>query len=65
MSEDTSLKSPSELLAERIASALVDQKLLLVEDAKRIRPYLASGKMKAEDWRLLAEKALDKEENNG
>lgn len=40
---------------------LVEQGLFLPEDAQRYEAKLASGKMKAEDWRLIAEKAAAKE----
>ena len=54
-------KTPSEELAEIVSSALLGSGLILEKDAPYITPEIASGKLKAEDWRLLIEKALDKE----
>lgn len=54
-------KTPSEELAEILTNALLDKGLILKEDAPHTSLEIASGKLKAEDWRLLIEKALDKE----
>ncbi|BBA34073.1 uncharacterized protein sS8_2121 [Methylocaldum marinum] len=65
MSETSSRsKAPSELLAEQIAHELVDKALVLANDAKTMQRSLAAGKLKAEDWRLLIEKAIDKGDAN-
>lgn len=50
----------SEDLTQKILPVLVAQKLVLAEDAERYAAKLASGRMKAEDWRLLVEKRMDK-----
>ena len=50
----------SEDLAQKILPILAEQKLILAEDVERYVVKLASGKMKAEDWRLLVEKGMDK-----
>lgn len=55
------MKTPSEELAELILPLLAESKLLLPEDADKYKTKMASGTMKAEDWLLAAEKALDKE----
>jgi hypothetical protein len=51
---------PSEQLATQVLDTLIDQKLVLPEDRK-FMAAIAAGKMKVEDWRMLIEKALDKE----
>lgn len=58
-------KLPSEILSEQIVQILVEHKLLLPADAKKTQTSLAGGKLKADDWRLVIEKALDKESVNG
>ncbi|QRP64402.1 hypothetical protein I6J77_02765 [Rhodanobacter sp. FDAARGOS 1247] len=55
------MKTLSEELAGKVMPVLVEQGLFLPEDAQRYEAKLASGKMKAEDWRLIAEKAAAKE----
>jgi hypothetical protein len=55
------VKTLSEELAGKVLPVLVKQGLFLPEDAQRYEAKLASGKMKAEDWRLIAEKAAAKE----
>lgn len=50
----------SEDLARKVLPILAERKLVLAEDVERYAIKLASGKMKAEDWRLLVEKAMDK-----
>ena len=57
------MKTPSEELAEIILPLLAENKLFLPEDAQKYKAKLAVGTMKAEDWLLAAEKALDKEAN--
>lgn len=51
------MKTLSEELAGTILPVLAEQGLFLPEDAQRYEAKLASGKMKAEDWRLIVEKA--------
>lgn len=57
------MKSPSEELVEVIAPLLVDGGLLLPEDAEKYKDKIAGGTMKAEDWLLATEKALEKGAN--
>ncbi len=65
MSESTTLlKTPSELLAEKISNLLVEKGFVLSGDAKKLEKNLATGKLKSEDWRLAIEKAIDKENKN-
>lgn len=57
------MKTLSEDLAEKIMAALVEQKLFVKEDGVKHIAKVASGKMKAEDWRLAVEKGMDMENN--
>jgi len=54
------LKTPSEQLVETFLPLLVQEGLVLPEDAKQYVPKLSAGTMKAEDWLLAAQKSLDK-----
>ena len=54
-------KGPSEELAEIVTNVLLDRRLILARDAQNASHGIASGRLKQEDWRLLIEKALDKE----
>ena len=54
------MKSPSDELVEMIAPLLVDRGLLLPADVENYKSQIAAGTMKAEDWFLAAEKALEK-----
>lgn len=58
---DTPIKKPSEELAELVLNRLDAKKLVLSSDVERATNKLADGKLKAEDWRVLIEKAMDKE----
>lgn len=58
------MTTPSEQLAERALQRLVEQKLLLPDDVQRYFHAFAVGELRAEDWRLMIEKAIDKRENN-
>lgn len=57
---DPPRKTPSEELSEILAKSLVDKKLVLAKDANKLAVDLAAGEMRAEDWRVIIEKALDK-----
>lgn len=56
------MKSPSEELVEVIVPLLVERGLLLPADAAKAKARIAAGTMKAEDWLLVTEKAMDKGE---
>lgn len=58
LSPDT---SPDALVAIEIVESLLDTKLLPERMADSLRTQLSEGALKAEDWRLLAEKALELE----
>jgi hypothetical protein len=49
------MNSPSERLAERILEKLIQEKLLSKQEAKKLLPKLADGKVRPEDWRLAVE----------
>lgn len=53
------MASPSDELAKKICDRLSNEGLLTLEDVKRFSEKLATGKVKAEDWRLAVEKAID------
>ena len=57
-------KTPSEALAEIVTSRLVEGTLVLEADRVDLQKDMATGKLKAEDWRLFVEKAIDKEPSN-
>lgn len=54
------IKTPSEVLAEKILTLLAEKKLVLVEDVKRAIPNFANGKLSGADWRMLLEKGIEK-----
>lgn len=54
------MKTPSEQLVEIFLPLLVQEGLVLAEDAKQYSTKLSTGTMKAEDWLLAAQKSLDK-----
>lgn len=54
------MKSPSEELVEVIAPLLVDNGLLLLGDVEKSKAKIAAGTMKAEDWLIAVEKAVEK-----
>lgn len=56
MSESTI--TASEQLAGKIVQRLIDEKLLSANDGKKLVPKMATGKVRAEDWRLAVEKSI-------
>lgn len=61
MSDLTNNKTPDEAVADKIITRFVEAGLISNQDKKRTREQLTNGRLKTEDWRLLAEKALAKE----
>ena len=49
------MDTPSQKLATKIIERLVSEKLLDAEAGKQLLPQLATGKLRAEDWRLPIE----------
>ena len=49
------MSSPSETLAAKIIEKLIQEKLLSRQEARKILPKLADGKLRPEDWRLSIE----------
>jgi hypothetical protein len=56
------METPSEKLAAMIVPMLAEGRLFLPEDAEKYKTKIASGAMKAEDWLIAVEKAMDKED---
>jgi hypothetical protein len=54
----TSMKTPSEKLAERIIEKLVSEKLLSTHEARKLLPKLAEGKLRPDDWRAAIENSM-------
>ena len=61
-SGEAHVKTPSEELVEIIVPLLMEQGLLLPDDADKSKARFSGGLMKAEDWLLAAEKAATKGE---
>lgn len=59
MNDSPALSTPDETVADQIVKRLVAAGLLPQQYAVQTRSQLASGALRAEDWRLLAEKALE------
>ncbi len=55
------MKTPSQTLAEKIIERLIREGLLTAEAAKTMLPKLTEGKLRAEDWRLPIELAVEME----
>lgn len=55
------MKSLSQELVESLAPLLEESKLFLVDDVERYKAKLAAGTMKAEDWLVALENALERE----
>ncbi|MFM2152515.1 MAG: hypothetical protein RL199_950 [Pseudomonadota bacterium] len=54
--------SPNEELARRVVEQLVGLGLLPPDDRQRYAAAIAAGDMRASDWRLAVEKALERPE---
>ncbi len=54
-------KTPDEVVAEKIVSRFVEAGLIPKQYQAHALTKLAQGRLSAEDWRLLAEKALELE----
>ena len=52
------MNSPSQKLADRIVEKLIQEKVLSPQQAKKILPKLADGKVRSEDWRLAIELSM-------
>lgn len=53
------MQTPSEQIVELFLPLLLQEGLVLPEDAKQYSGKLSVGSMKAEDWLLAAQKSLD------
>lgn len=61
MNESSPVETPSEALARRIADRLVQAQLISPRAAGALARQLATGKMRAEDWRLPIELGAKKD----
>lgn len=52
---------PSEEVAKEVVCTLTEKSLLLPADGEKLKAKIAAGTIKAEDWLLAAQKAVDKE----
>lgn len=60
-SSDSQSSPPDEQVAQRIVAQLLAGGLIVPQQAEAVRRGLAAGTLKAADWRLLAENALQME----
>jgi hypothetical protein len=58
------MNTPSHELAKIITDILSQEKIVLPEEADRMLPKLAEGKMTSEDWRFAIENAILKGESH-
>jgi hypothetical protein len=49
------MSTPDEEVAERILNKLREARLLSENGLNRLKPHLAAGKLKAEDWKFIFE----------
>lgn len=54
-------RTPDEVLTEEVISRLRKEKLLPEKQLEALKSKIASGKMKAEDWLVMIELAVDAE----
>lgn len=54
-------QTPDSLLIENIIAGLRKESILPEKQLEALRPKLASGKMRAEDWHVMIELAVDAE----
>jgi hypothetical protein len=54
------VSTPAEKLATRIVERLVNEKLILKRDGRRIAAKLLDGSISPEDWSVAVEKASQK-----
>ncbi len=55
MSTADHLETPSQALARQILERLVEERLISPQAARELQPKLATGKLRAEDWKLPIE----------
>lgn len=65
MSDTNPYTMPDDIVAEKIVKRFVDTGLLPKVYANEAKRLLANGTVKAEDWRLLVEKAIELETLEG
>ena len=63
--KEVGMKTPDQEVADRIIQEFRKSKLLSEKSIQKIVPSLASGTLRAEDWRLIFETdSLEKETDN-
>lgn len=55
------VQTPDSLLIEEIVAGLRKERLLPERQLEALRPKLTSGEMRAEDWHVMIELAVDAE----
>ncbi len=61
MSTPPSTETPAQALARQIMERLVAKRLISADEATKLQPKLAEGKLSAEDWRLAVELVREQE----
>ena len=56
-------QTPDSVLTEEVIESLRKEKLLPEKQLEDLRSKISSGKMKAEDWQVMIELAVDGEAN--
>ena len=56
-------QTPDSVLTEEVIKSLRKEKLLPEKQLEDLRSKISSGKMKAEDWQVMIELAVDGEAN--
>lgn len=59
--EDQVLQGPDVSVAARIVGRMRDQNLISEDQVYRLMIGLAEGNLRSEDWRVIAENALEQE----
>lgn len=54
------MKTPDEVVAEKITAALLEKALITAEDAKTLAARIARGEVKDTDWTTLLKMAMNK-----
>ena len=53
------MKTPDEVVAERITAALLEKALITAEDAKTLAVRISRGEVKDSDWTTLLKMAMN------
>lgn len=58
-------QTPDSILTEEVIASLRKEKLLPEKQLESLKAKIVSGKMKAEDWQVMIELAVDAEVKKG